>query len=129
MHSGILISQADARPMYLQIVEQVRQRVAAGDWPPGKEMPSIRALAADLRVSVITVKRAYLDLENEGVIVTRQGKGSFVADAQDLAQATHRTELDGHLAAASRIARTLGMPDEDLIARLRNALNPEEPAE
>ena len=97
MHSGILISQADARPMYLQIVEQVRQRVAAGDWPPGKEMPSIRALAADLRVSVITVKRAYLDLETEGVIVTRQGKGSFVADAQDLAQSLRDVAAQGDM--------------------------------
>ncbi len=129
MHSGLLISQADARPMYLQITEQIRQRVAAGDWPPGKELPSIRALAADLRVSVITVKRAYLDLETEGVIVTRHGKGSFIADAQDLAQAGQRAELDSHLAAASRIARTLGLEEPQLIERLRSALNPQEPTE
>lgn len=126
MHSGLLISQADARPMYLQIVEQIRQRVAAGDWPPGKELPSIRALAADLSVSVITVKRAYLDLETEGVIVTRHGKGSFIADAQDLAQAVHRKELDAHLAAAGQIARTLGLTEPELIQRLRSALNPQE---
>ena len=86
MHSSLFISQADTRPMYLQIVEQIRQRVAAGDWPPGTELPSIRTLAADLRVSVITVKRAYLDLETEGVIVTRHGRGSCVADAQDRAR-------------------------------------------
>ena len=86
MHSSLFLSQTDARPMYLQIVEQIRQRVAAGDWPAGLELPSIRALAADLRVSVITVKRAYLDLKSEGVIVTRHGKGSFVADAQGLAK-------------------------------------------
>jgi GntR family transcriptional regulator len=129
MHSGLLISQADARPMYLQITEQIRQRVAAGDWPPGRELPSIRTLAADLTVSVITVKRAYLDLEAEGVIVTRHGKGSFVADAQDLAQAGQRAELDAHLSAAGRIAATLGMGDEELIARLRNALHPQEAPE
>ena len=127
MHSGLLISQADARPMYLQIVEQIRQRVAAGDWPPGKELPSIRALAADLSVSVITVKRAYLDLETEGVIVTRHGKGSFIADAPDLAPAVHRKELDAHLAAAGQIARTLGIAEPELIQRLRSALNPQEP--
>jgi GntR family transcriptional regulator len=46
MYSGIHISQTDARPMYLQIMEQIRARIAAGDWPPGKELPSIRALAA-----------------------------------------------------------------------------------
>lgn len=129
MHSGLLISQADARPMYLQIVEQIRQRVAAGDWPPGKELPSIRALAADLSVSVITIKRAYLDLESEGVIVTRHGKGSFIADALDLAQAVHRKALDAHLAAAGQIARTLGMAEPELMERLRSALNPTERAE
>src|SRR4051812_6790939 len=68
MHRYLSISQTDTRPMYLQICEQIRRRIAAGDWAPGKELPSIRALAADLSVSVITVKRAYLDLENEGLI-------------------------------------------------------------
>ena len=127
MHSSLFISQTDARPMYLQIVEQIRQRVAAGDWPAGQELPSIRALAADLRVSVITVKRAYLDLESEGVIVTRHGKGSFVADAQGLAKDMRLAQLDTHLAAASEIARSLGMAELELTERLRNALNTQEP--
>lgn len=127
MHSSLFISQTDARPMYLQIVEQIRQRIAAGDWPAGQELPSIRALAADLRVSVITVKRAYLDLESEGVIVTRHGKGSFVADAQGLAKDMRLAQLDTHLAAASEIARSLAMPEPELIERLRNALNTQEP--
>ncbi len=129
MHSSLFISQTDARPMYLQIVEQIRQRVAAGDWPAGQELPSIRALAADLRVSVITVKRAYQDLESEGVIVTRHGKGSFIADAQEAAQAVHRAELDAHLAAAGRLARTLGIAEPELVERLRHALNDKEAAE
>ncbi|MBW8894525.1 MAG: GntR family transcriptional regulator, partial [Burkholderiales bacterium] len=101
------------------------QRVAAGDWPAGQELPSIRALAADLRVSVITVKRAYLDLESEGVIVTRHGKGSFVADAQGLAKDMRLAQLDTHLAAASEIARSLAMPESELIERLRTAQNQE----
>ncbi len=129
MHSSLFISQTDARPMYLQIVEQIRQRVAAGDWPAEQELPSIRALAADLRVSVITVKRAYQELESEGVIVTRHGKGSFIADAQHAAQAVHRAELDAHLAAAGRIARTLGIAEPELVERLRHALNDKEAAE
>jgi GntR family transcriptional regulator len=121
MHSGLNISQTDARPMYLQIMEQIRQRIAAGDWEPGKELPSIRALAADLRVSVITVKRAYLDLESEGVIVTRHGKGSFVAEAGGLAGEIHEQKLEEHLAAAAEIARLLGHSDDELHARLRRA--------
>jgi GntR family transcriptional regulator len=129
MHSSLFISQTDARPMYLQIVEQIRQRVAAGDWPAGQELPSIRALAADLRVSVITVKRAYLDLESEGVIVTRHGKGSFVADAQGLVLDMQLAQLDAHLAAAGEIARTLALPEHVLIERLRAALQNQEPSE
>jgi GntR family transcriptional regulator len=119
MYSGINISQTDARPMYLQIMEQIRQRIAAGDWPAGKELPSIRALAADLSVSVITIKRAYLDLENEGVIVTRHGKGSFVADVNGLAGELQEQKLDEQLTAAAATGRALGFSDEDLMARLR----------
>jgi len=122
MYSGINISQTDARPMYLQILEQIRARVAAGDWPAGKELPSIRALAAALNVSVITIKRAYLDLENEGVIVTRHGKGSFVADVNGLAGELKEEQLAEHLAQAAEISRLLGLSDDELAARMRRAL-------
>ncbi|WP_173427219.1 GntR family transcriptional regulator [Pseudoxanthomonas suwonensis] len=105
--------------MYLQIMEQIRARIAAGDWPAGKELPSIRALAAGLNVSVITVKRAYLDLESEGVIVTRHGKGSFVAEAGNLASEIRNQKLDEHLEAAAGIALQLGLSPEELAARLR----------
>jgi GntR family transcriptional regulator len=90
MHSDLTISHADRRPMYLQIMEQIRHRVAIGDWKPGHELPSIRALAVATQVSVITVKRAYLELERGGVIVTRQGKGSFVAEDVDLSTQLRR---------------------------------------
>jgi GntR family transcriptional regulator len=120
MHSSeLLISQADRRPMYLQIMEQIRRRIAVGDWQPGRELPSIRALAAAIQVSVITVKRAYLELEREGVIVTRQGKGSFVASSADIGTQLRRGELDSHLAAAAGIGRELGLTTEDVAARLR----------
>ncbi len=116
--SAIVISHADARPMYLQILEQIKQRVAVGDWPPGTEIPSIRQLAVDLRVSVITVKRAYLELEREGVIVTQQGRGSFVAEGSGLGPAMLEQELDKHLEEAVRLAVQLGMPFENLVSRL-----------
>lgn len=122
MHSGMLISHADRRPMYVQIVEQIRHRIAVGDWPPGHELPSIRALAAMTQVSVITIKRAYFDLEREGVIVTRQGKGSFVADSPNLGARLHDDELAMHLSAAAVIARTRQLTTEDLEQRLREAV-------
>ena len=121
MHS-LLISHADPRPMYLQIMEQIRHRIAVGDWPAGHELPSIRALAADLQVSVITIKRAYLELERDGVIVTRQGKGSFVAETADLSTQLRRDELDTHLTAAATLGRQLGLSGDDLTARLRQIL-------
>lgn len=121
MHSGLTISQTDARPMYLQIVEQIRARIAAGDWAAGKELPSIRTLAVGLNVSVITVKRAYLDLESEGVIVTRHGKGSFVAQGSGLAGELREQQLEEHLARAAEIGRQLGLTPDDLASRLRRA--------
>jgi GntR family transcriptional regulator len=121
MHSGLVISHADPRPMYLQIMAQIQHRIAVGDWPPGYELPSIRALAASVQVSVITVKRAYLELERDGVIVTRQGKGSFVADGDGLSARLHRQELDAHLTAAASLGRLLGLTPDDLASRLRDA--------
>ena len=121
MYSGINISQTDARPMYLQIMEQIRARIAAGDWAAGKELPSIRALAVALNVSVITIKRAYLDLESEGVIVTRHGKGSFVAEVNGLAGDLQEEKLEEHLAQAATLGRLIGLSQEELAERLRRA--------
>jgi GntR family transcriptional regulator len=123
MHSHLLISQTDRRPMYVQIMEQIRHRIAVGDWSPGQELPSIRALAIALQVSVITVKRAYLELEREGVIVARQGKGSFVADNVELGTTLRVQELDDHLAAAAAIARLLGLSPQEVESRLCAALD------
>ncbi|HEY4214250.1 MAG TPA: GntR family transcriptional regulator [Steroidobacteraceae bacterium] len=119
--SWLTISQTDPRPMYLQIKEQIRHRVAIGDWRPGQEIPSIRALAIATHVSVITVKRAYLELEREGVIVTRQGKGSFVMEGADLSTTLQEQELDQHLQAAVRVGRSLRLSDHELEHRLRAA--------
>jgi len=105
--------------MYLQILEQVRRRIAIGDWQPGDELPSIRGLAASVQVSVITVKRAYLELERTGIIVTRQGKGSFVADTADLRTRLQHGELDEHLSSAIEVGRQLGLGATELEGRLR----------
>src|ERR1700746_1613722 len=116
-----VISQSDKRPMYLQIMEQIKQRIAVGEWAEGQAIPSIRQLAVDFSVSVITVKRAYLELEREGVIVTQHGKGSFVASAGDIGARIREQELEQHLAEAARIAALLGMETEELESRLREA--------
>ena len=116
-----VISQSDKRPMYLQIMEQVKERIAVGDWSEGHAIPSIRQLAVDFQVSVITVKRAYLELEREGVIVTQQGKGSHVASTPGLGIKLRERELAEHLEQAMRIAATLGIRPGELETRLREA--------
>jgi GntR family transcriptional regulator len=105
--------------MYLQIKEQLRHRIAVGELKSGDEIPSIRALAVATRVSVITIKRAYLELELEGVILTRQGRGSFVAVNANLGAHMQAQELDAQLATAVHTAALLGIRGEALIERLR----------
>lgn len=121
MHSPLVISQTDPRPLYAQVKDQIRHRIAIGELRPGEEIPSIRALAAQIRVSVITIKRAYLELELEGVIQTRQGRGSFVAESPPLDHSAHERELADQLAAVARTAVLLGLDDEALVARLLEA--------
>jgi GntR family transcriptional regulator len=118
---AFVISQSDKRPMYFQIMDQIKQRIAVGDWAEGRPIPSIRQLAVDLQVSVITVKRAYLELEREGVIVTQHGKGSRVASTPGLGAKLREQELQQHLEQATRIALQLGIDPRELEERLRVA--------
>ena len=119
MHSPFVISQTDPRPLYQQVKDQLRHRIAVGVLKPGDEIPSIRQLASDIRVSVITIKRAYLELELEGVIQTRQGRGSFVSDNVQLGDTLKAQELHAHLRAAVQSAALLRLTEEELIERLR----------
>jgi GntR family transcriptional regulator len=121
-HSWINVSVADPRPLYLQIMEQIKRRVAVGDLPPGTELPSIRQLAADLNISVITIKRAYMELEREGVIYTRQGKGSVVADKPGLQASIQERELIEHLDKAADLAVLLGLSKTEMQRRLADAI-------
>lgn len=75
----IIISNSSSEPIYEQIVRQVKEMIIQGKLKEGEPLPSIRSLAKELKISVITTKRAYQELENEGYIITVPGKGSFVA--------------------------------------------------
>lgn len=120
MHAA-LAPQSDKRPMYLQIMEQIKQRIAVGDWTEGRPIPSIRQLAVEIAVSVITVKRAYQELEREGIIVTQPGKGSHVASTPGLGARLREQELQQHLDQVMRIAAQLGIRPKELEERLREA--------
>jgi GntR family transcriptional regulator len=121
MNGIFLISQSDKRPMYIQIMEQIKQKIALGDWTQGQTIPSIRQLAVDLEVSVITVKRAYLELEREGIIVTHHGRGSYVAENSDLGTKIREQELAQHFEQAARIGAQLGLDSTELATRLSAA--------
>lgn len=114
-----ILSQADGRPMYLQIIEQIKNRVTVGDWPQGFKLPSIREMAVATKVSVITVKRAYQELESEGVIVTQHGKGSFITQNKNLSINLKEEEMNKYLKEAIEIARSISMSSITLQQRLQ----------
>ena len=111
----IIISNTGGQPIYEQICRQIKGAIAAGKLKPGEPLPSIRALAKELRISVITTKRAYEELERDGFICTQAGKGSFVA-AQDaeLARESNLREIEEHLQAAVELGRQIELPAEEL---------------
>ena len=121
MEAPFILSQTDGRPMYLQIIEQINLKIAIDDWPGGHKLPSIRELAVALKVSVITVKRAYQELENEGAIYTQQGKGSFVSEGENMGLKMKQDELDQQLRSALVTAKFLGM-DLDAVKQRMNEL-------
>lgn len=111
----ILISNANNQPIYEQIYTQIRNQILSGELAPGQGLPSIRALAKDLRVSVITTKRAYEELEREGFLTTVPGKGCFVA-ARDLELVREETlrRVEEHLSQAVDLAKGGGVTLEEL---------------
>jgi len=119
MNPYLVLSQKDGRPMYLQIMDQIKSLVAQSDWAPGEKVPSIRELAVASKVSVITVKRAYQELEREGVLYTQAGVGSFVAQNEALGDQIMKQNIDKHLADALAQARSFGLSLDELMARLK----------
>ena len=111
----ILIRNSDSQPIYEQIVRQISGQILSGALPPGSPLPSIRALARDLKISVITTKRAYDALEAAGYLVTVAGKGSFVAEGNRALQREARLrEMEEHLTKAIELGRSCGLRREEL---------------
>jgi GntR family transcriptional regulator len=117
------ISAAASGPLYEQVAAAVKREVAAGRLKPGDALPSLRVLAADLMVSLITVKRAYEELERDGVIYSRQGLGAFVAAAGlDQVREQKAEAARAALRAAVTAAHAAGLSREDLAAMLQRIL-------
>ena len=116
----LIIRNTSGQPIYDQISSQIKAQIIAGTLRSGDALPSIRGLAKDLKISVITTKRAYDELEAEGFIITVAGKGCFVAEKNlDLVREQQLKDLEGHLTAAVELAKSCNISHQELHEMLR----------
>lgn len=122
----LLISNTAGQPIYEQIYSQLKAQILSGSLRPGEALPSIRSLAKDLRISVITTKRAYDELEAERLIDTVAGKGCFVArfDRERLLQSNFR-QIDALMARVIAMGDAYGVPHVQLLHRFSAMLKEE----
>ena len=112
---NLIINHTSMEPIYEQIVAQIKAEVIEGRMTAGDALPSVSALSRELKISALTVKKAYDNLEEEGLIVTVHGKGSFIAAAnQELLMEERRKELEKELEAAVQKARTGGLTAKEI---------------
>lgn len=116
----IIISNSSGAPIYEQICSQIKGKIISGELKEGDALPSIRLLAKELRISVITTKRAYEELERDGFLVTYAGKGSFVAGKNlDLIREEHLRQIEELFGRAKELADQGGLANEELYEMLR----------
>ena len=121
---NLIISNAGDRPIYEQIYTQIKDCIISGELSEGDMLPSIRALAKDLRISVITTKRAYDELEQEGYLYTMAGKGSFVAPRDvALIREENLKKIEAALQDCIALSASCGMSGEELLEMLRLLLD------
>ena len=122
----IILTNEGGQPIYDQIVSQIKAQILSGKLKEGDALPSLRTLAKDLRISVITTKRAYEELEREGFIVSLTGKGSFVAGANtELIREEHLRRLEDHLREAVALSHLCNL-DLDGLTGILSMLYKEE---
>lgn len=115
----IKLSNVSDKPIYEQITDQLKQAILSGMLVTGDALPSIRALAKELKISVMTTKRAYADLERDGFIETVAGKGSFVTERnQEFLREELIRQIEVHLTKAVSIAKTANVRKEELLELL-----------
>jgi len=124
----LLIQPSSVEPIYRQIAQQLRRLIAGGRLPHGEEIPSVRDVAVRHAINPMTVSRAYAQLEAEGLLERRRGKGMVVAERRGRAQTTDRRlhQLQPKLEEIARHTRELGLPGEAVLDRLRALLEAEE---
>ncbi|KEF37707.1 transcriptional regulator, GntR family [Schinkia azotoformans MEV2011] len=117
---NIIISNSSDEPIYMQIVEQIKEQIVRGELAASQPLPSIRNLAKELKISVITTKRAYDELERDGYIVTVAGKGSYVAEMnQEMLRETKIKMVEDKMNEAVITAKLVGLTIEELEEMLK----------
>ena len=117
---NLIISNASGKPIYEQIYTQVKNCIISGELSPGDALPSIRALAKDLRISVITTTRAYDELERDGFIDRVPGKGCYVAEKNlELVREAHLKQIEDHMTEIVTLAAGCSLSEEDTVRMLR----------
>lgn len=115
----IFIDNKSGVPIYEQIYNQIKNRIISGEVSEDEALPSIRSLAKDLRISVITTKRAYDELEREGFVYTVAGKGCFVAPKNvELLRENNLRQIEEHLQSALQLAKSCKLSSGDLVEML-----------
>ena len=123
---NVIVSNASDRPIYEQIYCQIKGAIVRGEVKEGELLPSIRALAKELRISAITTKRAFDDLERDGFVYTVPGKGSFVAAKNsELIREEHLKHAEEKLAEGVELARMGGVSDVEICEMFRLILKGE----
>lgn len=121
---NIIISNASGKPIYEQIATQIKNEIIAGKLKEGDSLPSMRVLAKELRISVITTKRAYEELEREGFIISITGKGSFVAEKNlDFVREEELKKMEEYIQKAVESAKISEISLEELIETLTIVYN------
>ena len=111
----IILDYSDKRPIYEQIVDQIKKLIRRGELKANDSLPSVRALSRELKISALTVKKAYDHLESEGFTVTVHGKGTYVAAVNaELLLEEQKKELEADLERAIQKGRRCGISDEDI---------------
>lgn len=112
---NLIINHSSMQPIYEQIVDQVKGKIMQGELKADTALPSVRTLSKELKVSALTVKKAYDALEQQGFIITIHGKGSYVAFAnQQLMLEEKKKEVEADLEMAIRKGRSCGMSNQEL---------------
>ena len=115
----ILISNSSSQPIYEQITRQIKAKIMSGELKEGQALPSMRLLAKELRISMITTKRAYEDLERDGFITSVVGKGSFVAGQNlELLREEQLRQIEELLSKAAGLAASCGVTQQELAQML-----------